>query len=372
MSERVMPVYHVLDQSGALVCPSTELPPDTDLLHMYHMMTRVNVMDQIFYDAQRQGRMSFYMVNYGEEAAQVGSAAALRPDDEVYMQYREAGVVAYRGFSLQNFADQLFSNTNDLGKGRQMPVHYGSKDLHMQTISSPLGTQLPQAVGAAYALKPTGRVVACYFGDGAASEGDFHAALNFAATLSAPVLFFCRNNGIAISTHVAEQYRGDGIAGRAEGYGIHAVRVDGNDPLAVFTATRAARRHAAEQQAPVVVEAMCYRRGHHSTSDDSTRYRSVDEMNTWRDLYNPMDRFRSFLVGRGLWDEEKETALRLAERKAVLQAIGVAESAPKPGVNECFTDVYDEVLPRLARQRQQLKEHIAKHGYPADKYDGGL
>lgn len=217
---------------------------------MYGTMARLQAMDTIFYNAQRQGRISFYMTSTGEvrmcvcgtwtgvalvawllhldagrtnhnpnkthrpkqstlqEATHIGSAAALHPTDLVLAQYREAGVLMWRGFALEQFADQCFSNVGDLGKGRQMPVHYGTAALHFQTISSPLATQIPQAVGAAYGLKledraegrgPEGRRCAvCYFGEGAASEGDFHAALNFAATLEAPVLFFCRNNGFAI------------------------------------------------------------------------------------------------------------------------------------------------------------------------------
>jgi 2-oxoisovalerate dehydrogenase E1 component alpha subunit len=132
--------------------------------------------------------------------------------------------------------NQVYSNSKDLGKGRQMPVHYGSKELNFQTISSPLGTQIPHASGSAYALKRAGAdaVVICFFGDGAASEGDFHAALNFAATTESPVIFFCRNNGYAISTPAKEQYRGDGIASRGSGYGIDTIRVDGNDVLVYF------------------------------------------------------------------------------------------------------------------------------------------
>lgn len=143
-----------------------------------------------------------------QEATHIGSAAALQPTDLVLAQYREAGVLMWRGFQLDQFADQCFSNTDDLGKGRQMPIHYGTAALHFQTISSPLATQIPQAVGAAYGIKLDNlrqalpledrRCVICYFGEGAASEGDFHAALNFAATLDAPVIFFCRNNGFAI------------------------------------------------------------------------------------------------------------------------------------------------------------------------------
>ena len=161
-------------------------------MEIYRKMVTLNVMDNILYDAQRQGRISFYMTNYGEEATHFGSAAALDAEDHVYGQYREAGVLLWRGFTLDDFMNQCYSNDSDPGKGRQMPVHYGSRALNFQTISSPLATQLPQAAGAAYALKRASKknVVMCYFGEGAASEGDFHAALNIAATTQSPVIFF--------------------------------------------------------------------------------------------------------------------------------------------------------------------------------------
>ena len=163
-------------------------------------MLTLNQMDMILYEAQRQGRISFYMTNYGEEATHLGSAAALTLEDVIFGQYREAGVLLYRGFTIDQFMNQCYSNELDLGKGRQMPVHYGSRELNFQTISSPLGTQLPQAAGAAYALKRSGKkaCVVCYFGDGAASEGDFHAALNMAATTDSPVIFFWYANSIPI------------------------------------------------------------------------------------------------------------------------------------------------------------------------------
>ena len=263
---------------------------------MYKSMVQVQTVDDIFYNAQRQGRISFYMQNLGEEAVQVGSASSLTPDDMILVQYRELGVFLHRGFSIQEAADQCFANERDTGKGRMMPVHYGSKELNIQTISSPLTTQLPQAVGAAYAmkLKQSKGLSIVYFGEGAASEGDFHAAMNFAATLEVPMIFFCRNNGYAISTPTHDQFRGDGIASRAAGYGMYTIRVDGNDLLAVKAATKAARELALEKSRPVLIETMSYRRGHHSTSDDSTRYRSVTEIDMWKDL-DPVKRFRNFM-----------------------------------------------------------------------------
>jgi 2-oxoisovalerate dehydrogenase E1 component subunit alpha len=169
------------------------------------------------------------------------------------------------------------------GKGRQMPVHYGKASLNVHTISSPLSTQIPQAAGAAYAKRLAGDpgLAVAYFGEGAASEGDFHAALNFASVLDCPTLFFIRNNGYAISTPVDSQYRGDGIAGRGAGYGVDSVRVDGNDVFAVYEATRRAREYILANNRPVLIEAMSYRASHHSTSDDSSRYREKEEIEYW-------------------------------------------------------------------------------------------
>ena len=229
----IWPAYRMIDNMGQQVDPTKPAPhvalnlSEDTLVDFYKTMLKLRAMDQIFYDAQRQGRISFYMTNSGEEATHIGSASAMDDADMVYGQYREAGVLMWRGFTLQQFADQCFSNAGDPAKGRQMPIHYGSVEHHFQTISSPLTTQLPQAAGAAYAYKlaKNGKMVICYFGDGAASEGDFHPALNMSATLECPMIYFCRNNGYAISTPVKDQYRGDGIVSRGPGYGTWRVVV---------------------------------------------------------------------------------------------------------------------------------------------------
>jgi 2-oxoisovalerate dehydrogenase E1 component alpha subunit len=179
------------------------------------------------------------------------------------------------------------------------------------TISSPLATQLPQAVGSAYAYKrkQNGLCTVVYFGEGAASEGDAHTAMNFASVFDVPMIFFCRNNGYAISTPVAEQYRGDGVAARGPGYGMVTIRVDGNDLFAVYNATKAARDIALKESRPVMIEAMTYRLGHHSTSDDSTAYRSVDEINSWEKSDNPLSRFRNYLIKNNLLPEDLDAKL---------------------------------------------------------------
>lgn len=355
-----------LESSGLLY--SSENPyPDTKstntLLRAHRQMIRLRAMDTLLQNAQRQGRISFYMTCTGEEAIHMGAASALDNQDQIFAQYREQGLLMWRNFTLEQFTNQCFSNDRDLGKGRQMPVHYGSRALNYHTVSSPLGTQLPQAVGAAYRLKLMGKpnVAITFFGDGCASTTDFHCALNFAATLSAPVIFFCRNNGYAISTPVTDQYAGDGIVSRAPGYGMAAIRVDGNDIFAVHAAVREAKKYALEHNAPVLIEGMTYRLGHHSTSDDSTRYRAEGEVEDFADRMDPLLRLNKFLHSHDLLTEQELSTMKDEERIAVLNAIKVAEHRPKPSMDTLFEDVYKDIPSHLKEQMAQLKEHLAKY-----------
>uniref|UniRef100_A0ACD5XNW3 Uncharacterized protein n=1 Tax=Avena sativa TaxID=4498 RepID=A0ACD5XNW3_AVESA len=363
--------YRVLDDDGGTIYSSIFKEVGKELaLKMYSNMVTLQIMDTIFYEAQRQGRISFYLTSNGEEAINIASAAALSADDIVLPQYREPGVLLWRGFTLQEFANQLFGNKMDYGKGRQMPIHYGSNRLNYFTVSSPIATQLPQAVGAAYSLKMD-KKYACtitYFGDGGTSEGDFHAALNFAAVTESPVIFFCRNNGWAISTPTTEQFRSDGVVTRGQAYGIRSIRVDGNDTLAVYSAVHAAREMAITEGRPILIEAMTYRVGHHSTSDDSTKYRPADEIKHWQTARDPISRYRKWVQGNGWWCDAEETELRNNVRRELLQAIQVAERIPKHGLAELFNDVYDRVPSNLREQQRSLLDTIQKHpsDYPTD------
>ncbi|GAX21827.1 2-oxoisovalerate dehydrogenase E1 component alpha subunit [Fistulifera solaris] len=324
-------------------------------------------MDGILLNAQRQGRISFYLTCRGEEAILMGAASALEVGDPVFAQYREQGVLMWRGFTLEQFTNQCFSNILDLGKGRQMPIHYGSRALNYHTVSSPLGTQLPHAVGAAYRLKLAGEhhVAVCFFGDGSTSTPDFHSALNFAATLNAPVIFLCRNNGYAISTPTSDQFAGDGVISRAPGYGMAGIRVDGNDIFAVHAAVREAKQYALSNNAPVLIEAMTYRQGHHSTSDDSSQYRSVDEVLVTTENHDPLNRLEAFLKKYNLLSEEDVEDMQKQERKDVVKAMEQAERRPPVPMRELFTDVYHEMPLHLQRQQAQLEAHVKK--YP-EKY----
>ncbi|XP_022768045.1 2-oxoisovalerate dehydrogenase subunit alpha 1, mitochondrial-like [Durio zibethinus] len=366
-----VPCYRVLDDNGELIMGGDFQQVGKDVaVKMYSDMVTLQIMDNIFYEAQRQGRISFYLTSTGEEAISIASAAALTEQDIILPQYREPGVLLWRGFTLQEFANQCFGNNADYGKGRQMPIHYGSKKHNFITISSPIATQLPQAAGIAYSLKMDNKkaCVVSYIGDGGTSEGDFHAGLNFAAVMEAPVIFFCRNNGWAISTNISEQFRSDGIVVKGRAYGIRSIRVDGNDALAIYSAVSAAREMAINEQRAILIEALTYRVGHHSTSDDSTKYRELDEIDYWKMARNPVNRFRKWVQNNGWWSEQQETEVRNSIRKQLLQAIQVAEKTEKPPLTELFSDVYDHPTSNLQEQEKQLRETISRHpkDYPSD------
>ncbi|EAT39862.1 AAEL008366-PA [Aedes aegypti] len=369
-----IPIYRAMNADGVFEDPAQDPNLSRETVQkMFRDMVLLNTMDKILYESQRQGRISFYMTNFGEEASHIGSAAALSPDDWVYGQYREAGVLVWRGFTISDFINQCYGNREDEGKGRQMPVHYGSKKLNFVTISSPLGTQIPQAVGAAYAFKRqpnNDRCVITYFGEGAASEGDAHAAFNFAATLDCPVILFCRNNGFAISTPSKEQYRGDGIAGRAAGYGIAALRFDGTDIFAVYNATKQAREYVLKHNKPIVLEAMQYRISHHSTSDDSSAYRPAEELEIWNTVEHPISKLKNYMKQRDWFNEEEEEKYVKAIRKQVLAQINQSEKIPKPDWREVFQDVYHEMPTHLKEQMKQMEEHVEKYKehYPLNDF----
>ncbi|XP_006813170.1 2-oxoisovalerate dehydrogenase subunit alpha, mitochondrial-like [Saccoglossus kowalevskii] len=358
-----IPTYRVLNWDGDIVNPKEELKLGKDLiLKMYKSMVKLHSMDDVMFNSQRQGRLSFYMTANGEEAIHIGSAAALDNEDEVYGQYREQGVLMWRGYTLDEFVDLCLGNEYGHGRGRTNPTLYGSKELHYITLSAPLSTEMPQAAGYAYALKRSGskNCVVCFFGDGAASEGDAHAGFNFASTLEVPVIYICRNNGYAISTHSYEQYHGDGIAARASGYGICAIRVDGNDMLAVYNAIKAARDIALSESRPVIVEAMTYRLGHHSTSDDPTTYRTDEEAAYWG-RHHPIDRCRKFITKKGWWSDEEEKTWYKETRQMIINSMDRAEKKLLPNPHEIFTDVYDELPERLKQQSESLQRHLKEY-----------
>ncbi len=351
-----MDFVNYLDLDGKLHPDCKPKISNDDLLKGYKTMMLTRLVDDRMITLQRQGIISFAMSALGEEACAVASAAALEPGDWMYPQYREAGIMFWRGFSIQQYVNHMFGNSQDLVLGRQMPNHFGSRALNIVTVSSPIGTKIPHAAGCAYAMKLQGdkSVAICYFGEGATSEGDFHVGLNFAAVRKAPAIFFCRNNGYAISTPCSRQFASDGIAPKGVGYGMLTFKVDGNDFFALHSVVSLAREHCIEGKGPVLIEAMTYRRASHSTSDDPTQYRKDDEVMAWEKKC-PVLRLNRYLQAQGLWSDQKEKELVESISEEITNAINVAKSIPRPPLKSVVENVYFEVPASLKEQYAEIK-----------------
>lgn len=325
------------------------------LLKMYQYMVLVRVLDTRGMALQRQGRIGFYVPSHGEEAVQVGSASALTPEDWIVPAYREQGALLLRGFPLRKLMAQLYGNREDPVKGRQMPNHFSYREGRFVTTSSPVGTQIPIGAGLGWAarLRKEPVVALTYFGDGATSQGDFHAALNFAGVFRANAVFVCKNNQWAISVPVTKQTASESIAIKAEAYGFSGVRVDGNDVLAVYAATKEAVDRARDGGGPTLIEAVTYRMGPHTTSDDPSRYRSEEELEEWKEK-DPLLRFQRYLRVKGIWSEELEAQVRQEAEDQVNAAVEWAEDVGPVDPETLFDDVYGETPWNLREQREEL------------------
>ena len=325
-------------------------------LAAYRIMVLARVIDERCLMLQRQGRIGFYVPMQGQEAAQVGAAMALAPEDWVFPAYRELGVALARGVSLRSLLDQFLGNANDILKGRQMPNHYGYRAQNIVVASSPIGTQITQAVGAAMAARRRGDgiVTMAFFGDGATSSNDFHAGLNFAGVFRAPTIFFCQNNQWAISLPRERQTRSRTLAEKADAYGIPGVLVDGNDLDAVYRSVESARRRAVAGDGPTLIEASVYRFGPHSTSDDPHRYRSDTEVAAAKQR-DPVHRLKESLVASGAWDEERDQELWAAARAEFARILEAAEKTPPPDPPSFLDDVFSAPTPRLTEERAEFQ-----------------
>ena len=323
------------------------------------MLTRA--YDRRMYNAQRTGKTSFYMTSLGEEAVAVAQAMALNSDDMLFTSYRQQGLLIARGYPILDMMCQNYSNSRDPLKGRQLPVMYSSRDYSFYSISGNLGTQFPQSVGWAMASAYSGdtRIAAGWIGEGATAEPDFHHALTFAAVYRAPVVLNVVNNQWAISSH-QEVAGGEEatFAARAIGFGLACLRVDGNDFLAVYAATKWAAERARANHGATLIELFTYRAGSHSTSDDPTRYRPEDEPRTWP-LGDPVDRLARHLIHRGEWSDDRHKSqeqeltelVRATDREA--QTYGTLGEGGHFGVETMFEDVYKEMPWHLRRQLRQ-------------------
>ena len=355
-------LIRVLDDEGQAIGPWAEGLPPEELRQGLRDMLLTRAFDARMLLSQRQGKTSFYIQCLGEEAIACAQRKALGPGDMCFPTYRQQGLLIAAGWPLVDMMCSVFSNEKDRLKGRQLPTMYSAKEAGFFTISGNLGTQYPQAVGWAMASAISGdtRIASAWIGDGATAESDFHAALVFASVYRAPVLLNIVNNQWAISSY-------QGIAGgesakfaaRAHGFGLPALRVDGNDYLAVYAVSKWAIDRARANLGPTVIEWVTYRAGPHSTSDDPSKYRPRDEAAFWP-LGDPVDRLKRHLIRHGEWSEERHEQMRAEVDAQVLEAAREAESygtlhdGPKPSAASLFEDVYKDMPRHLREQRQQL------------------
>ncbi len=349
-------LQQLVDERGRLL-PGAVVPlPDPELLRLYRGMLLVRMLDDRLMGMQRQGRIGFYAEIKGQEAAVIGAASALLPQDWLVPALREAGAGLYRGLPLRHYIAQIMGNANDVSKGHAMPCHPGLREQRYLTMSSCIATQLPHAVGLAMAARMKGDpvVVLGCLGEGATSEPDFHVAANFAGVTKAPIVFFCLNNQWAISTPSTLQTASQTFAVKALGYGFPGIRVDGNDALAVHAAVKAAAERARAGHGPTLIEALSYRVSAHTSSDDPSRYRDEAITAQWKTERDPLARFATFLASRGLLDEAKDAALRAEIDVEIRDAVSAEEPAGPPALRTLIEDVFAEVPQRLEEQLREI------------------
>jgi 2-oxoisovalerate dehydrogenase E1 component alpha subunit len=317
---------------------------DDDLRKLYELMLLTRRIDERMWALNRQGKVAAMASCQGQEAAQVGSVYALEPQDYVVVAYREHGVAVARGMPPRDImAFALGRDADPNTRGRQIPGHYSSRKLNMLSSSSPVGTQIPHAVGAALTAKTLGQnaVAIVYFGEGATSKGDFHEACNWAGVQKLPVIFFCQNNEYAISVPQRLQMAVKDVADRAAGYGFPGVVVDGNDVVAVYAATQAAAARARAGDGPTLIEAKTTRLLPHTSEDDDRRYRPREDVEAAKKR-DPLPRLAADFKERGLWDDLWAAEVEQRVAAAIEDAQAFAENAPDPEPEEAVRWSYAE------------------------------
>lgn len=348
-------LFTVLREDGSTDPSVDPKIPSSELLRAYRHMRRLRMLDARMILLQRQGRVGFYGACTGQEAVPIATGLVAGSDDWVFPALREQSVMLVRGFSLQAFVAQIFGNSGDILKGRQMPSHPSGRQVHQVSWSSCIGPQIPQAVGCAWAMKreAKGNIAFGFSGDGATSQPDFHAAMTFAAALKAPVVIVVQNNHWSISVPTARQTAARTIAVKGRAYGIPSVRVDGNDLLAMHAVLTRAADRARRGEGPTFVEALTYRIGAHSTSDDPSRYRTDAEVESWK-RKDPVDRLARHLRTLSLIDDAYEAQIEAEIGAELAEVIKAVEEMPPPARATLFDDVYAAPPWNIREQRDLL------------------
>lgn len=348
-------MVQVLDQHGIPTGAHPE--PDIDeatAQRLYDTMVTVRAIDERGWQLQRSGRVEFWIPSRGQEAAHVASGAAFTDDDWVFLADREPGVMVWRGASLTQLFAQFFGRAGEPLKGRRLPLLLGDRAHNVVPCTTQVGSYIPHAAGAAWAARLQGHDTRfiVYFGDGATSRGEFHSAMNFAGIHRPPIVLFCQNNGWAVSTPTDVQTATETFAEKGAAYGVRSVRVDGNDPLAVLAVTREAREAMPEHGA-TLIEAVTYRLGFHTSSDNPDLYRREDEVTAWS-AWDPIDRMRGYLQHRGWWDDDRDARFRDDLGQRINTAVHEAEALAAPTPDAMFDDVFETPTWTLERQRGEV------------------
>ena len=341
------------------------LIPDQDAVRLYEHMATCRRLDEVAFMLQRSGRMGTYPQNMGQEATSLGAAYALRRSDWLVPCYRENAGLFWRGLPMEYVLLHWMGDE----RGNQIP-----RELFMTPLAIPIGTQMLHATGLAWAHKYRGEEnIACtFFGDGATSEGDFHEAMNFAANLDIPVVFFCQNNFWAISVPGRIQCSAPTVAQRGLAYGMDCVQCDGNDIFACTYVVKQAAERARAKKRPTFIEAVTYRLGDHTTADDARRYRDQKEVDAWK-AKDPIIRFRKYLVDRKLWSDAQEAALKEQAERDVAAAVKRAEEIAAPTSADIFNHMYAELPADLVRQREEMETHsLASEGAGVEREESGI
>ncbi len=325
------------------------------LLRIYRTVVQTRLFEARVIALHRHGKISIYASSEGEEAGAVACASALADGDCLFPDYRSTGALFARGVPMGAFLSQLMGTGNDSSKGRQMPTHIASKQLRIGSVSTPVGNGIVHATGLAWAakLRKGSEAALVLFGDGATSSDGFHAGLNIAGVHRLPIVFVCRNNQYAISLPLAMQTASKTLAAKAEAYGFPGIQGDGSDPIAVYEVTQRALARARTGEGPTLIEAIAYRLGAHTTSDDAKRYRSDEQGNDWRKR-DGLENLRRYLESRGLWDSARDNALRDELGKEIDKSVARALAEELPPVSSLFDDVYAEMPRHLREQREEL------------------
>lgn len=348
-------MFQILDSEGNVVDKNLE-PKLSDelLLDMYRTMVLGRIADVRALQFQRQGRMLTYAPNHGQEAAQIGPMAALEKTDWLSPSFRELNAMIYHGVTLEQaylywYGNEMGSRFND--------------GVNVLPVNITIGAQINHAAGLAYASQVLNKnqVAIAFIGDGGTSHGEFHEGLNFAAVYNSPMIVVIQNNQWAISTPRKKATRSETLAQKAIAYGIPGIMVDGNDVLAMYVATQYAAKRARSNNGPSLIEAITYRMGPHTTSDDPTIYRSDEEVKEWAKK-DPIDRLRKYLINKGIWDDKKEEKLQEEMNKYVLDTFKKVEESGLVPLEDIFIHMYDRLTPNLEEQindyQNYLKEEV--------------